>query len=133
LLSHCLPFRYTQRAIMLSKIFLVSVVATLLLLNSSAIASPFVNACSPVFPSKVVYSAKLANDHWCSDNSLKSNDGPMVEEFRFDTVNFVVATNCENQNNECSNVISPVSVPTSIWLFASGLGFIGIIRRRIHR
>ncbi|MGZ8270637.1 MAG: hypothetical protein ACXW1T_05560 [Methylophilus sp.] len=118
---------------MFKHILIVIVACTLLLLNSSAIAAPVTVTWSETLASALVYTPHSATNFGYSSSITDPNNAVSINvlgKTQFAVTNSPSAAQCNNAN-ECANITVPV--PNSAWLFASALGFLCIIRRRLHR
>lgn len=118
---------------MLKHILIVLVACMLLLLNTSAIAAPVTATWSETLASALVYTPHSATNFGYSSSNSDPNNAASIKvlgKTQFAVTDSASVAQCDN-SNECANITVPV--PNSAWLYASALGFLCVIRRRLHR
>jgi hypothetical protein len=118
---------------MLKRVLVVFVQCMLILLNTAAIAAPVKATWGEALASAQVYTSYPAKDIGYFSSSSDTNNVTGIKilgETQFIVTGSASTTQCDSPSG-CAN--TEVSVPNSAWLFASALGFLCIIRRRLHR
>jgi hypothetical protein len=118
---------------MLKRVLVVLVGCTLLLLNTATIAAPANLTWGETLASTEVYTSRPIKDvRYFTSNSEANNvtSIKILDETQFVVTGSSSTAQCDSPNG-CANTDSPVLTPA--WLLASALGFLCIIRRRLHR
>jgi hypothetical protein len=118
---------------MLKRVLVVLVVCLLLLLNAAAIAASANVTWGETLASADVYTSRPVKDTGYFSNNSEANNATSIKilgETQFVVTVSPSTAQCDSPSG-CAN--TEVPVPTSAWLFASALGFLCIIRRRLHR
>jgi hypothetical protein len=126
---------------MLKRMLFVLLICTLLLFNASVTATPVKGIRSQTLPNSVISLVMPATSLWYFSKNPDVNDANNIKtlvetqfwEQAVDDFKIVGLLNELSNDKAHGHSIAEVPVPTSAWLYASGLGVYCVLRRRLHK